>query len=404
MLIQNGNRWKWPRWLALLAILTTLGAAFFACGGNEEDSDNDDGGDDTDDDNGGDDPGEIVIFPEVDFGYTVGGLVSVDVASRSLKLENAENIVSTDVTFAMWQDDFYVVNGWQFDNVQKIDPFKFHTKSQYSTGNGTYPASMAMVAECRGYVPLFARQYLLVFNPCNGREIARIDFSEYADTEDGIPEMFASIYHDGKVVVGIEKLDRNNNWIARYTGRFVVIDPDTNAVEKVIDSNTYVPFTFEIDTDTNRILALSSGDIYTPGRFGGIEEIDIDAGTADLLIGAEDISETAFPIDIAYAGNGRAYIIVFARDMVSPAFLTRVDLNAGTVDPEPIFTAYSDPDHDITGSYSLWGLGISSRGDLYMGDQNPTNPGIQIFDAATAEHVGFVSTRLAPAGNPIFVK
>jgi hypothetical protein len=307
------------------------------------------------------------------------------------------------VELAMSGENFFVVNGWQADNVQKINPENFDTASQYSTGNGSSPSSMALVEDCKGYLPLYEMDYLLVFNPCTGETIKQIDLSSYADAEDGIPEMQASIYHDGKVVVAIQKLDRNNNWISPYVGQFLVIDPSTDDVEKVIDSNIYIPGDFTIDTDTNQILAVSSGDIYIPNVFGGIERLDLEAGTAEMLITADEIDENAYPRNIAYAGNGIAYTVAFARDFVSPCFLARVDLNAGTADDDPVFTAYSDGG-DITGSFDLVGLGISSQGHLYLGDRNPTNPGVQIFNADTGEFIQFVATELHPGGNPMFVK
>src|SRR5262249_28679681 len=128
-----------------------------------------------------------------DFQTGAFGTVTHD-GTRFVEGASPARQVNSDAVARTFGGRVYVVNRFNADNIQVLDPsHEFATVSQCSTGNGSNPVDIAFISATKAYVTLYGRTQLLIVNPsapadCTGFELGMIDLSQFADA-DGIPEM-----------------------------------------------------------------------------------------------------------------------------------------------------------------------------------------------------------------------
>src|SRR4029077_4295592 len=128
----------------------------------------------------------------------------------------------------------FVVNRFLGDNIQRLDPAQaLRTRFQCSTGNGSNPHDLVVVAPDKAYVTRYDRPELCVVDPsvsdCDHFRTGVIDLSAFADG-DGLPEMDQMAVVEGRLFVTVERLDRRRGSAPTAPTRLCVIDAATDTV------------------------------------------------------------------------------------------------------------------------------------------------------------------------------
>jgi hypothetical protein len=308
--------------------------------------------------------------------FSNGGLSVVHVDSHAMSADVAT--VYSDAR-ERWNDGLlYVLNRFGQDNVQVIDTeHGYGTLRQFSTGNGSNPADIALIAPHKAYVTRYELASILIVDPTDGTPLGQVSLGPFADA-DGIPEMDHMIRIGNRVFVSLQRLDRNAGFQPSGVSLVVVVDADADTV---IDADPVTPGTqaivlthtnpvtrFAFDTATGRLL------LGCVGRFGvmdgGIEWID---PTAMRSLG-DAITESALGGDLgALAWNGAAH---------SYAIVTDASFNAALVSWSAV-TGLRTGTLFSPGGFSLADCDLDDRGQLWVCDNDLMAPGVSVYATAT---------------------
>src|SRR5207247_82023 len=121
-----------------------------------------------------------------------------------------------------------VVNRFLGDNLQVLDPAHgLATLLQCSTGPGSNPHDVAVLAPDKAYVTRYDAKELWVVDPsaasCAGFLRATVDLSPWGDA-DGLPEMDQMALVGDRLFVSFERLDRTRRFAPAGRSRLVVLD------------------------------------------------------------------------------------------------------------------------------------------------------------------------------------
>src|SRR5207244_2714716 len=133
----------------------------------------------------------------------------------------------------------YVVNRFLGDNLQVLDPAHgLATLLQCSTGPGSNPHDVAVLAPDKAYVTRYDAKELWVVDPsaasCAGFLRATVDLSPWGDA-DGLPEMDQTALVGDRLFVSLERLDRTRRFAPAGRSRLVVLDTASDAVVGVVE-------------------------------------------------------------------------------------------------------------------------------------------------------------------------
>lgn len=101
----------------------------------------------------------------------------------------------------------------------------------------------------------------LLVTDLDGREVARVDLSAHADA-DGIPETDRIMVLDGRPLVAVQRLDRDDGYAAAGDGRVLEVDPAAHTVLRAWDAGPD-PKIFDHPTDPTAVLVLT-GVFHAP--------------------------------------------------------------------------------------------------------------------------------------------
>src|SRR5262249_6625348 len=154
---------------------------------------------------------------------------------RTISPAREERRVHQDAVVRTFGDLLYVVNRFQADNIQVLDPANnFQTIAECSVGPGSNPHDIAFVSASEAYVTRFGRPELYIVNPsvgfdCSHFVLDSIDLSPWADA-DGYPEMDQMAIVGDRLYVSLQRLDRLDFLRPAENGAILVIDRTTNMV------------------------------------------------------------------------------------------------------------------------------------------------------------------------------
>jgi len=288
----------------------------------------------------------------------------------------------------------YVVNRYQADNIQILDPANgFHTVREFSVGNGTNPQDIAVVSPTKAFVSLLNAPYLLVVNPSTGALTDSISLAQFADG-DGSPEAARMwIYGAGaRIFVALQRLQ---DFAPVGTSYIAVIDGDADTVLDVNPDAPGVQAIQLVGTNPNSDLAWDATRhrllVCTVGNYGvldgGVEAIDPDTYQA---LGYETTeSQLGAQLgDVAVSPSGKAYVTL-ADVADGPSKLVRYDRDTGAAVGAALFS---------TDNFALGDIEVNELGELWLCDRTFTNPGLRVFNTATdAAIAGPISTGVPPA-------
>jgi hypothetical protein len=303
------------------------------------------------------------------------------------------NVVAAcaDAVLRHHQGLLYVIERFGCDNVRVLDPANgFALVRQFSVGNGSNPNDIVVVSPTKAYVARYDSADLWIVNPSTGAFIGAVSLSAFADA-DGIPEMNRMAMVGGRVFVTVQRIDRDASFTPTDSSALVVIDAATDAL---VDCDAAAPGvqgivlplqnpTTELVADANGRLVVGCTGFYGAND-GGIVRID----PLTLTVDGIEVTEAALGGDVADVVPATA----------ARGFAVLSDASFNTVcKPYDRATGVVGAAVYATAGFNLADAEVNDRGELWLCDRTPANPGMRVFDVATLVPLaGPLSTGLPP--------
>ncbi|MCU0230610.1 MAG: hypothetical protein MUC67_04440 [Acidobacteria bacterium] len=216
--------------------------------------------------------------------YASGGQVVLLEWSEGGGLTTREQVTeaSSDPRLRLTRDALFVINGFSYDNLQRLDPAEeFATAWQAGTGPGSNPRDVALIDAGKAYVSRYEPPFddLLIIEPRGGARRGAIPLGPLATNPDGTPRPDEITQAGGAAFVALQDIDRT---FTRYgDGKLAVIDPRTDRVEKSVPLPGKNPVAVRLLTgrDGRERLFVALAGIY-PGLLpqelsGGVAVVDV---------------------------------------------------------------------------------------------------------------------------------
>lgn len=290
--------------------------------------------------------------------------------------------IHSDNAIAAYGEYIYVLEKFGADNVIKVKADDIAPSGviyQYSVGNGANPQGMVFLNDRKAYVSQYGDSMLWIVDPGamseEGFKIGKVDLSAYADG-DGLPEMSPMALVEGKLYVGCQRLDRDNNWIP-LDAQVVIIDTATDEVTGAITLQKGNPQAMV--AYGGKLYVTSGGSLFDPTD-GGIEVIDTTTDTyAGLLLAESDLGGNVGGLLFRSATKG--YVIVGNW----PDYVVR-----------PFDPSTGDVGAVLPGAKAASSMVLGGDGVLYVADRSQEQPGIYMYDAEDTLIAGPIATGLPP--------
>ena len=324
-----------------------------------------------------------------DFGS--GSIASVPFGPPPVAAPN-QALTCADAVLRHHQGLLYVVERFGCDNIRVLDPANgFVVVRQFSVGNGANPNDIVIVSPTKAYVSRYETSDLWIVNPSTGAFVGSISLAGFADA-DGIPEMSRMAFRGGRVFVTVQRVDRDLSFSPTDSSAVVVIDA---AADTLVDCDVaaagvqgiLLPF----QNPTTELVLDRAGDLVVgcTGNYGAADGGVVRIDPVGLAVAAVEVTEGALggdvvDVSIASATRGFAVIADASFNTVCKPY-NRITGAVGA----PVFA---------TSGFNLADSEVNDRGELWLADRSPANPGIRTYDAATlaALTAGPVSTGLPP--------
>ncbi len=311
--------------------------------------------------------------------YETGGYASLNISSQQAQHESGT--IYSDAVARFFEDKIYVIERWHGDNITVFQKDNLHNPIiQFSVGSGSNPHDFLLINNSKAYITLYEESFLVIVNPSTGKTTGKIDLSGFADN-DGIPEMDIMLYHDNKVFVSLQGLDRNSLFQPSGLSRIVVIDPEKDTVIdadperagiQAIELKLTNPLDMKFVPEAGKILVAEAGSFFSASD-GGFEFVNPSTLQAEGIIMTE--SEMGGQIGGAFrsfsmVSRDEGYAIVTTGDWQTQV----VRFNLATRSVFPVHAPGTGFVHaDI----------LALEDMLFVCDRNMQNPGIRVFDTNT---------------------
>jgi hypothetical protein len=281
--------------------------------------------------------------------------------------------IHADAVVRVAGDRVYVVNRFLGDNLQVLDPAHgLTTLLQCSTGPGSNPHDVAVLAPDKAYVTRYDAKELWVVDPsataCAGFLRRTVDLSPYADA-DGIPEMDQMAVVGDRLFVSIQRLDRTRRFAPAGRSRLVVLDTATDAVVGDVELTGGDAFGdssgLPREPGTGKLVVDEVGDIQRTGD-GGLERVDPFTLTAEgFFVTESDLGGNI--TDFVLVSPTKAYAIVIDDQLHN------------------ILLAFDPSERRVTRrlltrTQYLPAIALAPDGILWLADDGLPAPGIRLFD------------------------
>ncbi|HWP67598.1 MAG TPA: hypothetical protein VNO26_16995, partial [Candidatus Limnocylindria bacterium] len=271
-------------------------------------------------------------------------------------------------------DTVFVVNRFLGDNVQVLNA-RLATRLQCSTGVGSNPHDIAVVAPDKAYVTRYDRDALWVIDPqaggCGAFRRGTIELGALADA-DGLPEMSQMALVGERLFVSLQRLDRARGFVPAGPSLLAVVDTATDAVVAVVElagRNAFADSAgLQQEPGTGKLLVPQAGSLFRTGD-GGIERVDPEALVSEGFVVTEDTLGGSVT-DFVVASPARGYAIVLDQSLRN--LLVAFDPRDGTFLGRVFASAQFLSD-----------VALAPDGTLWLADRALPRPGIRIFDAAS---------------------
>ncbi|RME25168.1 MAG: hypothetical protein D6798_09550, partial [Deltaproteobacteria bacterium] len=267
--------------------------------------------------------------------YSTGSLAEISIADWTV----TDEITTTSGDPHVSVDDGYVfqINSYGYDTVRVYTPGDYSAPvmelSVGTSGPGPNPSTNpydAHICDGKLFVSLYGRDYLPWYDPSSGLLGGTVDLSAYADGDNSGPEANQMVERDGKLYVGLNRLDRNSGWTT-VGGKVIEIDCETGTITNDWDvaGNTQV-FDWEGHSEV-----LAGGSAYGD-QGGGLYVIDPAADTVTRVLDFDADEQNV--AHVAAWGN-KAVVVTSAWDY-SGYSVYCADLGSGTTSLAESFVEY----------------------------------------------------------------
>ena len=319
--------------------------------------------------------------------FATGRLSLIDVATRQV----ATNVepVHSDAGIRVYDGLIYVINRFGQDNIQVIDPVKYVTRNQYSTGNGSNPQDIAFASPEKAYISCYGSTDLLIVAPRTGKPLGTISLAAFADG-DGLPEMAQMALVGPWLFVACQRLTSfaavNPSVVAvidTRTDRVVDLEPMVSGLQGITLTGRNPYTDFVVVPGSQELLIGCVGDYGVAD--GGIERIDpLTPQTLGYAITEAAIGGDV--LDIAWAGSTHSYAIV------NDASFSNLLMSWNPATGAAIDTVFA------TAGFNLADCEVNALGELYVCDNRITAPGVRVYQTgADTLLAGPINTGLPPS-------
>jgi len=324
--------------------------------------------------------------------FATGALASVTL-NESYSADDAVALIHSqihsDAVVRVFDGLVYVVNRFQGDNIQILDPANgFALVRQFSVGNGSDPHDIAVISPTKAYVTRYNSTELLIVNPSNGNHTGTIDLSSLSDG-DGTPEMDQMAVVGDHLFVTVQRMDRSGfPWVVTDASYVAVVDI---AADTLVDVNAGIagtqpitlasknPFsTLQLDPATGNLYVACVGDWSAIDA--GVEWVSPDGLESGGMI-LSGVAAGGDITDVEIVSADRGYLIVTDAAFATTLLAFNPQTNSVTD------TVYAP------GAFTLQDVELAPNGDLFLADRDVTAPGLRVYDATTG-----VEKTTAPIG------
>lgn len=165
--------------------------------------------------------GSYAVVATVADDYSVGALSIVSVADWSV--EDQVTTISGDPAVFAHPEWVFLLNRENHDTVRVYEPGVWSDPLvEFSAGEGANPQAAALCGD-RLWVTTYDTDTLPWYDPETGLRGGTVDLSPWADA-DGLPEAATLVEKDGRLIVALNRLDRDRDWTALDEGRVLEVD------------------------------------------------------------------------------------------------------------------------------------------------------------------------------------
>ena len=305
--------------------------------------------------------------------FETGLLATVDVRPPH-RVAHPATPIHSDAVVRVAGERVYVVNRFLGDNLQVLDPAHgLATLLQCSTGPGSNPHDVAVLAPDKAYVTRYDAKELWVVDPsaasCASFLRATVDLSPWGDA-DGLPEMDQTALVGDRLFVSLERLDRTRRFAPAGRSRLVVLDTASDAVVGVIEltgSNAFGDSSgLAREPGNGKLVVNEAGDIQRVGD-GGLERVDPFTLTAEGFFFVTESDLGGNITDFVLVSPTKAYAIVIDDRLRN--ILLAFDPSARRVTRRLLTRTQYLPD-----------IALAPDGILWVADDGLPAPGIRLFD------------------------
>lgn len=311
--------------------------------------------------------------------FTSGRLARVNSVTRAVTDPVAG--VHGDARLRVIDDTVYVVNRFGADNVQLVNAATGATIRQFSTGNGSNPYDVALVAPRRLFVTRYESTDLWIMDPRTGAHTGTVSLAAFADA-DGVPEMDRLAVVGPYVFVSLQRVNRNAGFTATDTSLVAVIDA---RADTVVDCDAARPGRQAIvlarqnpatDFVSEPGVGLLIGCV---GNYGVLDGGVVRVNPWMLAAGGTVITESALGGDVSDVEWGTA--------QKAYAIVSDANFDASLVSWNPA-TGQKRTTLWTPGGFSLADMTTGPDGRLWVCDNSFLAPGLHVFDTGTDTDTG----------------
>ncbi|MEJ7602487.1 MAG: hypothetical protein WKG01_31635 [Kofleriaceae bacterium] len=317
-----------------------------------------------------------------------GVMSALDLSAMTVAERVAPNgAIGNDPVIRKFDNELFVINRTDGNNVTILDATTFAVKEQLATGAGSNPQDVAIVGD-KLYVPGFGMSGVVVLTR-GSTTPATIDLS--ALDPDGKPNCISAYRVGTDIYVACELLDPN--YVPRAVGKIVVIDSATDTVRTMFDLGQLNPFgMFEpLPASHGGGLVIPS---YTFGDLteGCVERITTGATPSSMgcLITNVALGGLAGRIEFQQLGSTPIlWMVVSWFDGDPIGNLQGFDLESMTKWPEPITPA----------SQLLVDMAPCPDGRIVVADQTMASHGLRVYEGGLEVTTAPLGIGLKPASS-----
>lgn len=331
---------------------------------------------------------QVAIIATIQPDYSGGAHAFIEADSPYSTQTQLLPTASSDITVACYDEHFYRLEKYGYDNVSKLstqDPSTVIWQYSATDSNDTVSPNLydiVFVDETKAYLIRYGSERAWIVNPSASQssdfKTGELDLSFYADA-DGVPEMADGVVVDDKLFIIIQRYENFTDLLTAYV---VVFDTNTDTELTSIALPLQNPLSIQYLPDNDLIYIQGAGKYSFGGAAaeytGGIATLDPNTYNVDLLI--DDGDDTNHPFGninaMALVSDTKGYFIGY-HDYLNTA------LYAFNPSTGAVLTDSAGDYQVIAGlqTLDLRALAVDDNDNLWVSIGDTAAPAIYIIDS-----------------------